>query len=47
MKGYFLALDPELLNKFKSECALKGISMRSVIIEAIKQFVNKEGKKNE
>jgi hypothetical protein len=42
---YRLVIDKALWNNFKSVCALKGVSMISVIEEGIKAFIKKQEKK--
>ena len=44
---YRLVIDKALWNSFKSVCALKGVSMISVIEEGIKAFIKKQEAKKE
>jgi hypothetical protein len=42
---YRLVIDKALWNSFKSVCALKGVSMLSIIEESIKNYIKKQEKK--
>ena len=44
---YRLVIDKALWNSFKSVCALKGVSMISIIVESIKNYIKKPEAKKE